>query len=77
MKELYVKAKETAIAETLNTVVKEFPQVTIGSYPKLFHRFVRPVRNTHEFQSFDSYLAFPKLGFSLILECMLQKGQEN
>jgi hypothetical protein len=71
MKELYLKAKEVTVAETLSTVVKEFPQVTIGSYPKLFHRFVRPVRNTRKFQSFDSYVAFPKLVFSLILECMI------
>jgi hypothetical protein len=46
MKELYLKVKEAAIAEALSAVVQEFPQVTIGSYPKLFHRFVRPVRNT-------------------------------
>jgi hypothetical protein len=46
MKELYLKAKEAAIAETLNAVVQEFPQVIIGSYPKLLHRFVRPVINT-------------------------------
>ncbi|XP_023718759.1 FAD synthase isoform X2 [Cryptotermes secundus] len=39
MKELYLKAKETTIAETLSSVVKEFPQVTIGSYPKLFHSY--------------------------------------
>jgi hypothetical protein len=77
MKELYLKVRETAIAETLSTVVKEFPLVTIGSYPKLVHRFVRPVTNTSEFRSFASYLAFPKSVFSLILECTIQKGQEN
>jgi len=54
MKELYLKAKETAIAKTLTTIVKKFPQVTIGSYPKLFHRFVRPVRHTSKIQSLGS-----------------------
>lgn len=37
MKSVYLKVPESQIIEILEKVVKENPEVQVGSYPKLFH----------------------------------------
>lgn len=40
---IYVNLTEDKIAEELGRLAKEFPDVQVGSYPKLFHKYVWPV----------------------------------
>ena len=37
---IYIKADEVSIATKLNNTVAQFPSVSFGSYPKLYHRLV-------------------------------------
>ncbi|XP_049812026.1 FAD synthase-like isoform X2 [Schistocerca nitens] len=39
VKELYLSANEVAVTEKLNQVVKLFPMVSFGSYPKFYHSY--------------------------------------
>ncbi|XP_069683628.1 FAD synthase-like isoform X2 [Periplaneta americana] len=65
IKELYLKAPETTITRTLNAIVAEFPHVTIGSYPKLFHSYYSVLITLESQVEDDTNSAYGKLRTAL------------
>jgi len=41
LRKIYVRVNESDIADTLNTLLKEFPELMLGSYPRINEEFYR------------------------------------